>query len=199
MKNDHLTDIQIDKVVHSEMGNHEFYSYSENEISNYKNHIKSCVYCKADYIDSTKLYKKLNRSNKMIISYVASLLILCTLTVFYFQQAPQIPDTMEFQKNIEFEQLIGQSLRADGFTPSDIVISPKNEHIYSESIPFILGSELSGNHKITLFSANEELIYEGSFNSDSVHTVLLSKEGIYYWQLENDKEIIFYGKFYHMK
>ncbi len=97
-----------------------------------------------------------------------------------------------YKEYASFETLVGDDYRSDGIS----VVTPQNScnFEYGEKIIFIWSKSNITSLTLVIFNNKGKVVFEKLVNQKYEFNNKL-KSGLYYWQLETDKDAIYTGKF----
>ena len=111
----------------------------------------------------------------------------------------------EFQTNPYYEDWINENTRGEN-NIIEKVISPVNEKIFYTDITFKWIMKADSPVLLSILKNSEEKIFLTEIETGGSGSIIKSvskdtfkKSGLYYWRIEDDKEVLYVGKFYFLK
>lgn len=168
--------------------------FSENpKLDEFRTHINSCDACYeqvtvlTDFLDehSYITHKKMKRN---YLSLAASVLVLLCSSIFFF-----VNQSNSFTENSSFEILVGDQLRSSSF---EIITPEIDQHFKrNEQITFQWNIQNDKKCELIIFSNEKLVIVKHSVTNKLFNYKANLSEGLYYWELIENDEIIYVGKF----
>ena len=201
MINDHLNKDELIAYTQYKLDYNEFFILTKEQFSRYDKHVKECQNCQKEFEDLKSEFLIITKNKtKNLFSYrnlliAASILIISTISFFVFisSSEPKTQNLALYKKNNELEYLLNNSLRKDMIE----VISPKNHQNFKREIYFKLNG-IDTNKTITLKIMNNQeiIVYEQQIIKSSFTLKIDFQAAYYYWSLEDNDDIFYYGSFY---
>jgi len=215
MDADILTDEELHAYVQYECGNKAYFNLKDNRYHEIGEKIKLSTLHQKRYEDAKKTYleiAQLDKSNKrpsywLIAAAVVFILMVSTIG-YYGLNIDMINDqkvvvlgndeikhwTDHYGTNTQLDNRAFYPNRGSGL---DVLSPPLNAQI-SGDVKFLL--ELKNKQLLTLKvrDIKNRVIHATTINENG-YTWTIPEDGIYYWSIENEKESIYWGKFFGLQ
>jgi hypothetical protein len=108
------------------------------------------------------------------------------------KQKPKVIKDSRYTINPSLENMIGSSLRSGQLE----VLEPPNNSILKGKIQFSWKNELTRLHTIKIVNNRNDVLYTHKVSGKGFQFEKSLSNGLYYWKLEDENELLYVGKFF---
>ena len=176
-----------------------------------RNHIEDCLECKIAIMDvysmltatsdmtaiPTELLEKdepdIYRKNMWKSAMLTSVLVLTFAVLIFQKQGASTNDTV-FSPDPMYEYYIGSQYRSDAGQLT--VVSPQVGMITNgEKVEFRWEYDNAENLQLTVLNNRQEMVVSTKGNNQRFMLTSTLSNGLYYWKLESETDLLYVGKF----
>lgn len=214
MESEFLTDEEINAYVQYEAGNSEYFHISQEQYAEIGKKIKSSDLNVSRYEKSKQIYLEIADYKEVkkfpLMAIAASLLLLIVFSaVYYFGgldskndvvavndvNMPTIAELSDrFGVNETLDNRVNYPLRSVAITE----VLPKNSVIFRDQVKFSWQTSAKAQMTLKIYDKTEKVLFEKSSDNGEI-TWDIPEENVYYWSLEDDYEVIHWGKLFGLK
>ena len=214
MESEFLTDEEINAYVQYEAGNSEYFRISEEKFAEIGKKIRSSDLNVNRYEKSKQIYMEIAdyKAEKKfpVMAVAASLLLLIVFSaVYYFGDLGNKNDVVaindvnmptvtelsdRFGLNETLDNRVNYPLRSVAITE----VLPRNNKIFRDQVKFSWQTGSKARLTLKVYDKTEKVLFEKSSDNGEL-TWDIPEENVYYWSLEDDYEVIHWGKLFGLK
>ncbi len=212
MDSEYLRDEEINAYVQYESGNREYFNISEEKYAEIGKKIRSSDLNVNRYEKSKQIYMEISEEKKEkkfpIMAIAASLVLLIVFSaVYYFGDfneqkdvvavndlnMPSIAElTSRYGVNETLDNRVNYPLRSVAISK----VLPENNKIFKEDVKF--SWKTNSNLTLKIYNKTEKVLFEKSSDVGEI-TWKIPEDNVYYWSLEDEYEVIHWGKLFGLK
>ena len=210
MESNFLTNEEINAYVQYEAGNTSYFNLTEAQYAAIGEKIRSSDVNLHRYEASRQIYLEINELGQKkkfpLMAVAATVCLLIAFSVFfYFNQGLNANSTLavngdlptaqelsvKFGLNETLDNRVNYPLRSAAITD----ILPENNQVFKGNVDFSWKVEQSTSFILKVYDKNEKLLYKQSSDDGTVDWTIPGDD-VYYWSLEDDYEVLHWGKLY---
>lgn len=214
MDSEYLTDEEINAYVQYEAGNREYFTISEEKYAKIEKKIRSSDLNVNRYEKSKQIYNEISEIKEErkfpVMAIAASLLILVVFSaVYYFVdfgdrkqvivindvEMPTIAElTARYGINETLDNRVYYPLRSVAISK----VLPENNKVFKEEVKFSWDTNSNTQLILKIYDKTEKVLFEKSSEAGEI-TWKITEDNVYYWSLEDEYEVIHWGKLFGLK
>lgn len=205
---DFLTDEEINALVQYEAGNNEYFQLTQSEAERIKSVIEMSDLYRQKYEDSRKVYQEVHtvvtkktQPNTFGIAAAIALFLMGSLVLFNINWNGLTSRTLTqaelaspgFQINTELENYVNYPMRSSMVS----TVQPEIGSVLSGSIVFEIDTRQRERLSLKILNNEQVVVFQDDLSAQPFLMEQDLTPGLYYWSVENEQEIIYWGKFYY--